>query len=154
MDVRSRMIKEEIKMSQLGIGAMLGYLRGNEETVNAIKSSLNKKIKKVFLEKDVLKFHMDDDSILELFDDGQSCCESRYMTTDDKLEEYSGSTLLAFELKQGPNVETDYDVHEIQFLDVKTDKGIFQMKSHNEHNGYYGGFWIVAKLNAATDGGA
>ena len=39
------------------------------------------------------------------------------------------------------------DVHEIQFLDVKTDKGIFQMANNNEHNGYYGGFLIEARTN-------
>lgn len=133
-------------MSQLGIGAMIGYLGGNEETVKAIQSSVNKKMKRVFLEDDVLIFHMDDGSILRLFDDGQSCCESRYMKTDDNLDEYSGSVLLGFELKNGPDIETEYDVHDVQFLDVKTDKGTFQMASHNEHNGYYGGFWIVAKL--------
>jgi hypothetical protein len=33
-------------------------------------------------------------------------------------------------------------VHEVAFLEVTTDRGVFQMKNHNEHNGYYGGFLI------------
>ena len=52
-----------------------------------------------------------------------------------------------FELKDAPDIEDEWgEVHEVQFLDVKTDKGVFQMSSHNEHNGYYGGFWIIARL--------
>ena len=27
----------------------------------------------------------------------------------------------------------------------KTDSGEFVMQNHNEHNGYYGGFYIVAR---------
>jgi hypothetical protein len=133
-------------MSQPGIGVMIGLLGGNEETVNAIKSSLGKKIKNVQLEADdTLKFEFQDGSSLNIRDDGQSCCEHRYMTTDDDLSEYSGATLLDFELKNAPDQEDEWgEVHEVQFLDVKTDKGVFQMANHNEHNGYYGGFWIVA----------
>ena len=133
-------------MSQLGIGAMLGYLGGNEETVNSIKASLGKLIKTVSLDDDKLKFEFEDNTRLELYDDGQSCCESRYMSTDDNLNDYTGAVLLDFELKRGPEVECEYGDHEIQFLDVKTDKGVFQMSSHNEHNGYYGGFLIIARL--------
>lgn len=128
---------------------MLNYLGGNNETVDAINASLNKKINKVWLdqEADKLCFEFDDNSKLFLWDDGQSCCESRYMRTDDDLTEYTGATLLGFELKDAPSIEGEYgDEHEVQFLDVKTDKGIFQMASHNEHNGYYGGFYIIARL--------
>lgn len=133
-------------MEQLGVGVMIGMLGGNESTVNAIKSSLNKVIQSVSLdeESNTLRFVFTDGSKLNLWDDGQSCCEHRYMRTDDSLTEYSGATLLDFELKNAPDIETQYDCHEVQFLDVKTSKGIFQMASHNEHNGYYGGFYIVA----------
>lgn len=133
--------------TQPGIGVMLGMLGGNKETVNAAKSSLGKIIKKVWLdeENNKLNFKFEDNSTLEMWDDGQSCCEVRYMRTDDDLTEYSGAKILDFELKYAPNQYDDHDeVHEIQFLDVKTDKGTFQIVNHNEHNGYYGGFWIVA----------
>jgi len=134
-------------MGQLRIGVMLGLLERNVETVNAITSSLNKIIIKVELKKEenILSFIFEDNTILNIIDGGQSCCEYRYMDTDDNLSEYSGAKLLDFELKDAPNQEIEYgDCHEIQFLDVKTDKGIFQISNHNEHNGYYGGFLITA----------
>lgn len=135
-------------MEQMGIGAMLGFLGGNEETISAINASLNKKIKKVWLDQEANKlcFELEDESILKLWDDGQSCCENRYMRTDDDLSEFAGAILLGFELKNAPPVEGEYGDHEIQFLDVKTDKGVFQLANHNEHNGYYGGFWIIARV--------
>jgi len=131
-------------MSHLGIGVMLGMLGGNEETVKAVKSSLNKVIESVALIENELVFEFEDGTKLKLWDDGQCCCESRYMDTDDDLTEYAGSRLLDFELKSADCVDSEYEVHEVQFLDVKTDKGVFTMSNHNEHNGYYGGFWIVA----------
>ena len=134
-------------MSQNGMGVMLGILGGNEETVNTVKNSLNKTIEKVWLdeETDRLNFKFTDGTGMYLFDDGQSCCEHRYMVTADDLTEYADAKLLDVELKDAPDQEDEYGVHEVQFLDVKTDKGVFQMANHNEHNGYYGGFWLVAR---------
>jgi len=97
------------------------------------------------LDGDALNFEFEDETKLKVWDGGQSCCENRYMATSDDLTEYSGAKLLDFELKNAPNVADEYGDHEVQFLDVKTDKGTFQMANHNEHNGYYGGFWIVAQ---------
>ncbi len=132
-------------MDRKGLGVMLGMLGGNEETVNTVKSALDKVIEKVWLDEDRLKFKFTDGTGIYLYDDGQSCCEERYMRTDDDLSEYSGAKLLDFELKDAPEQEDEWgNTHEIQFLDVKTDKGTFQMANHNEHNGYYGGFWLIA----------
>ncbi len=133
-------------MGNLGMGVMLGILGGNEETVNSIKSSLNKVIETVKLDGDDLVISFTDNTTLMIWDGGQSCCESRYMTTDDNLSDFNGATLLDFELKSVEYEDHDYDVHEIQFLDVKTSEGVFTMVNHNEHNGYYGGFYIKAKL--------
>lgn len=133
----------------LGIGVMIQTLGGNEETVNAVKSALGKTIDTVKLEDNELVFKFTDSTGLKLYDDGQSCCEHRYMETADDLSEFSGAKLLDFELKDAPEIEDEYGAHEVQFLDVKTDNGVFTMSNHNEHNGYYGGFWIVARtLNA------
>lgn len=129
----------------LGLGVMIQSLGGNKETVNAVKSALGKVIEKVSLDDNELVFNFTDGTGLKMFDDGQSCCEYRYMRTDDDLSDYQGSTLLDFELKDAPNMEDEYGDHEVQFLDVKTSNGVFQMANHNEHNGYYGGFWIVAR---------
>ena len=137
-----------MRTDRLGIGVMLCMMGGNEETLNAIKESVGKRIEKVWLdeENDKLRFNLEDGTQLVMWDGGQSCCEHRYMRTDDDLNEYCGAILEDFELKDAPDVEDEWgEVHEVQFLDVKTNKGIFQMANHNEHNGYYGGFWIEAR---------
>lgn len=92
-----------------------------------------------------------DGSKLTLFDDGQTCFETRYMRTDDNLAEYIGGRLLGAEVKDVPELigfwkdEDEYGDHDIQFLEITTSKGSFVMSNHNEHNGYYGGFCIEAK---------
>jgi hypothetical protein len=134
-------------MENLGLGVMIGILGGNEETVNSIKSSLNKTIENVELDGDDLVISLTDNTKLIIWDGGQSCCEHRYMTTDDDLSYFSGATLLNMELKTVEYKDMDYGDHEIQFLDIKTSEGVFTMVNHNEHNGYYGGFYIKAKLN-------
>lgn len=132
-------------MSKLGLGVMIGLLAGNEESVRAYKSSLGKTITALSLgEDDALHFTFDDGTKMKLYDDGQSCCERRYMMTDDKLSDFVGAKFLGAEIKEAPDVKDDGEVHEVQFLDVKTDKGVFQMATHNEHNGYYGGFLVRA----------
>jgi hypothetical protein len=133
-------------MAQLGIGVMIKMLGGDERTATIVQSALGKTIEKVWLDEDVLKFTFTDGSGIGIYDDGQSCCEYRHMTTDDNLEEFAGAKLLGLELKDAPDVDDGYTVHEVQFLDIQTDKGVFQMANHNEHNGYYGGFYVVAKI--------
>jgi hypothetical protein len=36
-------------------------------------------------------------------------------------------------------------VHEVQFLRVSTDAGTIVCETHNEHNGYYGGFNVCVE---------
>lgn len=80
---------------------------------------------------------------LALHDNGQDCCEHRYMTTDDDLSYYVGSKLLSVHVAEGPELTDGVDdCHDTQFLIVTTAKGAFTIVSHNEHNGYYGGFDI------------
>lgn len=125
----------------LGLGVMIGLLSGYAETADAIKASLGKIIASARLEDDALQFVFTDGAKLRLWDAGQSCCERRYMQTDDDLSRFTGATLLDFELKDAPDIEgTD----EVQFLDTKTSLGVFQMASHNVHNGYHGGILIIA----------
>lgn len=99
----------------LGLGVMIKTLGGNEETVTAIKKSLGKTIQKVWLDKDreSLMFEFSDDTKLEIYDDGQSCCEIRHMETDDDLSEFVGAKILDFELKDAPDQEDEYGVHEV-----------------------------------------
>ena len=94
-----------------------------------------------------LKF---DNGTLVISDEGQSCCESRYMTCDDNLAEFSDSYFMGLRLKTYEKVkqqpdEDGYissDAHEVQWLEVMTSKGFITFATHNEHNGYYGGFDI------------
>jgi hypothetical protein len=133
-------------MSQLGFGVMINMLSGNEASVKAWTGALGKTITALTLgEDDALHFTFEDGSKVKLYDDGQSCCENRYMRTDDTLADYIGGKLESAEIREAPNVQDeDGDAHEVQFLVVKTSKGQFTMSSHNDHNGYYGGFSVVA----------
>ena len=132
-------------MGQLGIGVMINHLAGNADSVDAFTAAMNKTIAALSLGgDDALHFTFNDGSKIKLFDDGQSCCESRYMRTDDNLADYVGAQLLGAEIKEAPSIPAEYEEHEVQFLEVRTSKGCFTMASHNEHNGYYGGFSIRA----------
>lgn len=133
--------------NNLGMGVMIGMLSGSEETKEAIQASRDKEIKSVKLDDNALKFEFTDNSTLMVWDDGQSCCERRWMDTSDNLDEFYGSRLMGFTLKDGPSTDQEWESHDIQFLDVTTSKGVFQMATHNQHNGYYGGFWICASLD-------
>lgn len=135
----------------MGIGAMLAYLGGNEETVKAHQSAMNKTISALRLDtEDILHIGFSDGSELSARDDGQSCCEHRYMVTDDALEHYIGATFTGAELRDAPNEPDDYGDHEVQFLLINTSAGPITFASHNEHNGYYGGFAIKLSYMAAA----
>ena len=131
----------------LGFGVMINMLGGNRESVAAVQAAMGKTITALSLTDDQLRFEFEDGSRLRLWDNGQSCCESRYMQTDDDLPYYIGAKFVGAEVRDGGSTEGEYgDTHEIQFLVVTTDRGTFSMASHNEHNGYYGGFWITASV--------
>jgi len=80
-------------------------------------------------------------------DDGQSCCETRYIHTDvTDLSYYNNTILNDIDVVDGPDIDNDYySVHETQFLYIHTSLGVIDFVTHNEHNGYYGGFDIVIK---------
>jgi hypothetical protein len=126
---------------------MIQQLRGNEQSVDAFTKAVGKVITGLRLgDNEALRFEFADGSKMQLVDTGQSCCEARYMRTDDKLEEYLGAILIGAEVASGPNVGDEYgESHETEFLKVQTSKGEFTMVSHVEHNGYYGGFAIEAQ---------
>ena len=97
----------------LGMGVMLGFLGGNKESVKALKSCFGKEITALTLgSDDALHFTFSDGSKVAALDDGQLCCESRYMRTDDNLEDFIGATFVAAELKDAPNMEDEYGNHE------------------------------------------
>lgn len=138
-------------MSQPGLGVMIGMLGGNEDSAKAFSSSIGKQITSLSLAGDALNIGLNDNSKLILKDEGQSCCEHRYMVCDDGLDYFVGSTLLGGELRDGGGKEGEHgDTHEIQFLVITTSKGMFTVSNHNEHNGYYGGFCVRASLEVSN----
>jgi hypothetical protein len=136
-------------MGQLGMGVMIHRLFGGSGglTPEQYDGLLQREIKGVALEDNAVKILLDGAGTLVLTDEGQSCCENRYITTDDDLPYFVGSRLMDVELGEHRSTDSEYgNEHEIQFLNVKTSKGVITFETHNEHNGYYGGFAITAKL--------
>jgi hypothetical protein len=129
---------------QLGIGAMLHYLGGGSE--HDPKEYYGRVISAVAMEDDRLRISFADGKTIELWDNGQSCCEHRYMRTDDNLEALVGGKLVRIEAKPGPDNASDDEYgeeHEIVFVEVGTDQAFITISNHNEHNGYYGGFGLT-----------
>lgn len=115
--------------------------------MSEIEKYINKKIKLAEFVNDEIIITFDDDVKIKIIDDGQSCCESRYMTTDDDVSWLNDKIFRGIEIKDAQYVDNDnYNVHEIQFLELKTTDGSITFASHNEHNGYYGGFYIKIKV--------
>ncbi len=123
---------------------MIQHLGANANSVKAYTEAIGKTITALQLDKenDVLRLTFSDDSKIRISDEGQSCCERRYMVTADKLEDFIGAKFLGAEIKDADGPNDNCLAHDLQFLDIKTDKGVFQIANHNEHNGYYGGFAI------------
>ena len=128
--------------SQPGIGAMLHYLGGGSK--EDPKSFYGRTITKAEMKDDKILLAFDDGQKIAVFDDGQSCCESRYMTTDDDMQSLVGHTLTRIEAKEGPSEDGEYgECHEQVFLEIGTDKSFITVANHNKHNGYYGGFGLT-----------
>lgn len=136
----------------LGMGVMIGLLSGNANSVEAFKHAIGKTLVSATLEGDVLSLKLGDGSTVRVSDDGQSCCESRYMVCDDDLSSFDGAEIVDFELRDAPSPDSPdhYTEHDVQFFVVKTTKGEIVCSNHNEHNGYYGGFLIRASLESAS----
>ena len=142
------------EMRNLGATVILGVLSINEETVKAFQSSVNKTIAALEMVKnqncvpvqDYLLFTFVDGTRLKLWDGGQSCCEHRYMHTDDDLTSIIGAELMGCKLTEAPRVVDEQGTHEVQFLHIKTRKGVVTMETHNNHSGHYGGFRIRAAI--------
>ena len=133
-------------MSQPGIGSMLHILSGGSE--HSASEYYGQKIIEARLKKDdpaTLTLKLENGKTIELSDDGQSCCESRYITSDDDPESLVGEILRKIEVKKSEEKEGEWGTHEICFVEVGTDKSSITLCTHNEHNGYYGGFGLTIK---------
>ena len=105
-----------------------------------------KKIVSLHMTDNCLNFEFEDRCSLQIWDSGAFCCEKRWMTSDDTLPYYIGAEFLDAEVRNGPAVPSEDEIHETKFLIIKTSLGVFTCVTHNEHNGYYGGFELTAKI--------
>lgn len=129
-------------MSQAGIGVLLHYFGGGSNHDPA--EYYGRTITDAEIVDNRLRMVLDGEKTIEIWDDGQSCCEHRYMSTDDDVKLLVGGKLRLIEAKDGPTEDGEYgDVHEQVFVEVATDKGFITIANHNEHNGYYGGFGLT-----------
>lgn len=147
-------------MSQLGIDAMLHMLGGGSE--HSASEYYDRKIVAAEIvnagaggafggeHTDQLRLTFLDGTKIAIWDNGQSCCESRYMRTDDNIQSLVGHTLARIEIKEAA-AETDEDggTHEICFVEIGTDDGFVTISNHNEHNGYYDGFGLTITEDVA-----
>lgn len=124
---------------------MIHYLSGGSE--QPPNKYANRKITAAGLADNVFSLTFSDGVRIRLYDTAQSCCESRYITTDDDPASLVGGTLRAIDAKPGPETEGEYgDAHETCFVEVSTAEGVtVTLTTHVEHNGYYGGFGLTIK---------
>ena len=126
----------------LGMRAMLAILAGGSN--RDASEYYGQNIEAVEMKDERLVLLLSNGKKISIFDNGQDCCESRYMTTDDDIQSLVGASLVRIESKPGPEtVGEDDNAHEIVFVEVGTDKGFITIVNHNEHNGYYGGFALT-----------
>lgn len=117
----------------------------HEASRDVLRKVLRQKITDIALKDNALILSLRHGIKIKIFDDEQGCCEERFMTTDDTLEYFIGSDFLDAELATVSSKEDENgDLHEIQFLHIKTSNGVLTMENHNRHNGCYGGFDIRA----------
>jgi hypothetical protein len=142
----------EVDMTN-GVEPVVGFMGGDKETVHALRKAYGRKITDIrmdynFGETVALRITTDAGT-LWLFDNGQSCCESRYFTTDDDLSHFVGAVLRNVEIRDGGDCklgdkDDEEEEHEVEFMVIETSAGAFTIASHNEHNGYYGGISLRA----------
>lgn len=133
-----------------GLGVLIHTLAGTGHGVEVMQRAVGQTIAAVEMrhegtghdEADLIWFRMADGLELAFWDDGQSCCEQRYMTCDDDLSTFVGAKLVDVEVADGSSTEDDWESHDTQFLRLHTDAGVIVVCTHNEHNGYYGGFFV------------
>lgn len=127
-------------MSQLGMGAMLHMLGGGSR--RSANEFYGKQIVAAQVIDDGFELTFEGGERIRIWDDGQSCCESRYMTCDDDVSKIVGGVLRRIEVRDAPDIEDSGEVHEVAFLEIGTDECFVTVATHNEHNGYYGGFGL------------
>lgn len=102
----------------------------------------DKEIKNIYCDRDKLTIEFEK-GIVYITDNDYSCCESRYMHSDDNLASLIGNRFVDVFLKGDSTEYCEDDIEEVienLFLEIKTDKDSAILTMYNSHNGYYGGF--------------
>lgn len=126
-------------------------LKDDSFNEDLFKDYIGKSIAKMTIDNDILVISFfDGDQSIEFCDYAQSCCENRYMRTDDDLSYFGHAIFYGAKIDYAAETHQIDDgrdcCHEIQFLSIKTSLGFITVSNHNEHNGYYGGFHVVVDL--------
>ena len=108
------------------------------------ESFLGKTIRTIDLKNNELFLYFTDNTACVLTDSACYCCEERYTSTDDNLQDYVSGVLLEIEVRNWAQSDNDNDV---QFVVIKTSKEPFTLVNHNNHNGYYAGFELTIDAN-------
>lgn len=127
-----------------GFGVMLHMLGGGSK--HSSGEYVGKVVENAYIDESKLYIDFEDGTKIRIYDDGQSCCEARYMTCDDNPAALIGGTWVSAQVQDGPSLQGDSayaEPHDQQFLIVQTSKGTITIANHNEHNGYYGGFGMT-----------
>lgn len=125
----------------MGMGAMLHLLGGGSDKDPS--DYYGRTITNAEIDDERMIIELDSKTRIKIFDDGQSCCESRYITCDDDVKDLIGGKLTKIESSEGDEDDGEYgEVHEWVFIEIATDKDHIKFCTHNEHNGYYGGFGL------------
>lgn len=122
-------------MAERGVMLFMGSKHSSDEYVGKV-------VENAYIHENKLYIDFEDGTKIRIYDDGQTCCELRYMTCDDNPADLIG-TWVSAQVQDGPSLQGDYvyaEPHDQQFLVVQTSKGTITIANHNEHSGYYGGF--------------
>ena len=114
----------------------------SKRTAAVLERASGKRISALSFEDYALHFVFDDGFKMRIRDSAQYGGEVRFTTTDDDPGDFVGAEFLGIELLDEP--EDEYG-SEVQFLKVRTTKGTMTLANHNDHNGYYSGFGVVAE---------
>lgn len=123
-----------------------------DEGTEDIEAAIGKQITGLEVDEDACVISLASGERLRIWDDGQDCCERRYITCDDNVSGFDGARLVAIEARDvGPEQPPGDDAaHDVVFVVIETDRGAVTLCTHNEHNGYYGGFHLRAQLSPAA----
>ena len=139
-----------------GMGVLAQMLAGDDETPRVLCKAQGKVVKTIVKAErerqcgemgEGIDITFEDGYRIVIYDAGQSYCEERYMVIEENLDDYIGMKFLGALVKEGKTEKDEEycEVHEVQFLELQFDKCFLHIANHNEHNGCYGGFWIVAR---------